>query len=327
MFLERLLRLKPPPTAEEEIPSLPPRLAGPPSICFSIDWLRPDSRAGAARRRSGHARSGHLAGGRARPPARRGGRRGAALRRDRRRTLCAGAGSFDSRARRNCPGARLERRTREILAVESEGSAELLLDGAVRTIRFRADRVERSGDGDSLLLTDYKSGAPVSAGKKAPTRDRALAKSIREGKNLQLAAYALARLDGATTTAGRLLFVRPDLAEQSREVYATAGDAALAGAPWSAIFRARELGAFLPRLVGADLRSTFDGCDNCDVRVACVQGDSGARLRFERWAASRVPGTARGESAAEGAARELFEIHPPKRRESAPDSGANEAAE
>jgi hypothetical protein len=201
---------------------------------------------------------------------------------------------------------------RNVLAVESEGAAEVPDGSGVRSVRFRVDRFEPGDSAGAFVLTDYKSGKPLTEAKKAATRDKDLARHVAEGRTLQLAAYALARLEGGQRLVGRLLFARPDLEDAHREVLAEATTLALAGAPWEAIFRARDLGAFPPRLVGSDLRTTFEGCKQCEVRIACVQGDSGARLRFERWAAGGAEAPP-DRTDAERAARVLFELHPPRR--------------
>jgi len=53
-----------------------------------------------------------------------------------------------------------------------------------------------------------------------------------------------------------------------------------------ALFAAREVGAFPPRLRRPDRDEEGDACRSCEVRAACVRGDSGARLRLGAWAAS-----------------------------------------
>jgi hypothetical protein len=51
-----------------------------------------------------------------------------------------------------------------------------------------------------------------------------------------------------------------------------------------ALFAARDVGAFPPRLRKPDRDEESDACRSCDVRAACVRGDSGARLRLGAWA-------------------------------------------
>jgi hypothetical protein len=50
-----------------------------------------------------------------------------------------------------------------------------------------------------------------------------------------------------------------------------------------ALFAAWDAGAFVPRLLEPDRRTIYPACATCDVREACVQGDSGARLRLATW--------------------------------------------
>jgi hypothetical protein len=313
-FLERLLRVRRAPTIEEEIPSLPPRLAGSTLHRF-LEGLAPAEIHGvalaeAARRTPLGVPWPESAGD---VDAR---LEEAAIHVLREEGMDAElfAPALVRTARELAGSVRAldwPSGSREIVAVESEGAAAVRAGEALREVRFRADRVDRYVDEGTLVLTDYKSGRPLSTGKKAPTRGRDFARKVAEGKSLQLAAYALARLDGEAQVVGRLLFAGADVDEANREVVAAAGDAALDGAPWAAIFRARDLGAFPPRLVGTDLRTTFEGCADCEVRIACVQGDSGARLRFEHWIAR----ASADPTEPERAARALFELHPPKRRE------------
>jgi len=175
--------------------------------------------------------------------------------------------------------------SRVLLALEVDGSAAIPLQAGERRVRFRADRVER--EGEALLLTDYKTGnSVVSNAVKESTRQGHLEQSLAQGRWLQLAAYA--RADTNAPAAGRLLFLKPELEDDRREVRRLApapGSAADEAdrALWQTLFAAWENGTFLPRLLAPDLQSPFEGCAYCDVRVACLQGDSGARLRLGNW--------------------------------------------
>ncbi len=203
---------------------------------------------------------------------------------------------------------------RELLAVEAEGEAEIFLAGAARRIPFRVDRLERR-DGE-LLLTDYKTGRPISTGVQPATRARHLAAKIASGEALQLPVYLLGAAHAAARA--RYLYLGPDLEERVREL--TLAPAELAGQPIAAtleaLFASWDAGAFVPRLLERDLRTTFPGCAHCDVREACVQGDSAARQRQARWA-----GAMSGSTGWELAARAWWELRLSPRR-----SGGGEAS-
>ena len=204
---------------------------------------------------------------------------------------------------------------RRLLGLEVEGEADLDLPSGGRTVTFRADRVEMVGEG--LLLTDYKTGKTVvSDGGKAETRERHLEKALSQGEWLQLPAYARART--VAPVEGRLLFLKSDLGDDRRDVrWAAPAAGSLTEATertvWQTLFTAWERGAFLPRLLDGTLEESYAECAYCDVRVACVQGDSGARLRLERWARARLDGTSAPlpddpAQPAEDAAWRLFQL-------------------
>jgi hypothetical protein len=50
-----------------------------------------------------------------------------------------------------------------------------------------------------------------------------------------------------------------------------------------------EHGAFFPRFLLQDRTREHPHCERCEVRDACLRGDSGARLRFEAWLAAHLP--------------------------------------
>jgi hypothetical protein len=153
-------------------------------------------------------------------------------------------------------------------------------EGRAREVRFRADRVDVK-DG-VRVLTDYKTGKPISDGKQAKTRDKAFLTGVMQGAQLQAVAYALA---AGSQGFGRYLFLRPDLPEDAAEFYASARQPEFVEAFDAAIgsvFAAWDRGVFFPRLFDASSGNENTACAYCDVAIACVRGDSGARLRLER---------------------------------------------
>jgi hypothetical protein len=152
--------------------------------------------------------------------------------------------------------------------------------GRMREVHFRADRVDVV-DG-ARVLTDYKTGKPISDGKRSDTRGKAFLTGVLQGTQLQAVAYALAAGEDGS---GRYLFLRPDLepgiaefrASARQPEFADAYDAAL-----GTLFDAWDHGAFFPRLLDAKLDKENPACEYCDVAIACVRGDSGQRLRMER---------------------------------------------
>lgn len=217
---------------------------------------------------------------------------------------------------------------RRLLGLEVEGRAELDLPEGRRRVGFRADRVELAGQ--ALLLTDYKTGNTIVSDAAGPeTRQRHLDKALAAGEWLQLPAYA--RAASSRPIEGRLLFLKNDLDDERRDVRRAAP---AAGSPaeaaeatlWRTLFAAWESGSFLPRLLDKTLQSSYDGCKYCEVRVACLQGDSGARQRLERWVrlrraspATPVPATAAADSAREAAWR-LFQLREPKSGDAEPEA-------
>ncbi len=218
--------------------------------------------------------------------------------------------------------------SRRILGLEVEGRSELELPEGRRRVGFRADRVELAGE--ALLLTDYKTGrSVVSDAVGSETRLRHLEKALAAGEWLQLPAYA--RAASSRPIEGRLLFLKDDLDDDRRDVRRVAP---VAGSPaeaaeaalWRTLFAAWESGSFLPRLLDKTLQSSYDGCKYCEVRVACLQGDSGARQRLERWVrhhrsspVAPVHATSAADIALEAAWR-LFQLREPKPSDAEPEA-------
>jgi len=203
-----------------------------------------------------------------------------------------------------------EVRAAAVLGVEVDGACTVL-DAAERsrTIRFRADRVDR--EGAVLRLTDYKVGRPISRLKSPDKRTRDFLKAVRSGERLQAIAYALAaaELCGPAAARGRYLFLSDGL--EVREFEASADDGALAQAfreALRAVLAALDAGSFFPRLLEPD-GSGPERCTFCEVQEACLRGDSGSRLRLETWAKAWSERAAAGPTApAEQAAFGIWEL-------------------
>lgn len=177
---------------------------------------------------------------------------------------------------------------------EVRGEIELPdADGSVRRLGFKADRADPATGG--LLLTDYKTGRPISDKKQERTRRQHFLRDVAAGKRLQAVAYALA----AGVAAGRYAYLKPDL--EHREFTASADDGELVEAFEAAVaaaFADWDAGAFFPRVVDPDGRREPIGCSYCAVAEACLRGDSGARGRLAGWTARHaVSGTIAAESA------------------------------
>lgn len=308
-FLERLLRLAPTPATGIELPAIPPTLFGL-ATHSALQWLAPPELA------SRTTLAEALAGGEipvAWPPdpvldeivarAARQALADAGLEPE----LFAVAVELAVRERLKIARAQdWHGGVRPLIGIEINAEAEVATPAGMRRVRFRADRVER--EGERIVFTDYKTGAALSTAKRPETRARHLVRALEAGDQLQLAAYALARA-AAGGSVGRLLYLRPDLAHDRRELRL---EEPQPGTPWSTLLAAWDAGAFLPRLLQDDLRTTGKACKYCVVRVACLQGDSGARQRLARWVELRREGaSAQGDVAA----AELFDLHHGSERE------------
>jgi hypothetical protein len=201
-------------------------------------------------------------------------------------------------------------RTVAVLGVEVDGACSVVdFAGRSRTIRFRADRVD--DDGGALRLTDYKVGRPISELKAADKRARDFLQAVRRGERLQAVAYALAAavLRSPAEARGRYLFLGDGL--EVREFEVRADDSTLANAFHEALrtsFAVLDAGSLFPRLLEPD-GSGPKRCEMCDVREACLRGDSGSRLRLEDWAKAKGEGIAAvPASPAEQAAFALWQL-------------------
>jgi RecB family exonuclease len=195
----------------------------------------------------------------------------------------------------------------DVLGVEAAGKVTIEdAEGAARTLSFRADLVEKTGG--RVVLTDFKTGAPLSKAKTDVTRRKHLLAAFGRGEALQAAAYPLGA--GGRPADGRYVYLRPDLEDGTRVLQAASEDPEVPTALRSAvraILSAWDTGSLFPRLEQADRPVEPRRCSFCEVRDACVRGDSGARRRLAKWAAAR--GERRGAlSAAEAALRALWSL-------------------
>ncbi len=187
-----------------------------------------------------------------------------------------------------------------VLAAELPGE---LVAGGLR-LSFRADRVDAAGD--DLTLVDYKVGAPLSAGKKASTRQKAMLDAVARGRVLQGAAYALA---AGGTSVGRYLWLKPDgrLEPEVRSADVGATDAGIADAFLRAVavvHRGHASGVAFPRLEEpGEHEKTPSHCTWCPVAEACRRDDSRFRRLLVAWMEA---GDDAGDAEAVAAARELW---------------------
>ena len=152
--------------------------------------------------------------------------------------------------------------------------------GAERRLAFKADRVDHDAGG--LVFTDYKTGKPIASQRRAAAREAELLRQVASGRALQAALYARS---GGEAARGRYLFLSERAPEEARALVARdeaplsqAFDDALA-----VLLDVWDQGSFLPRLRQADRDEEPGSCRFCDLKEACLRGDSGARLRLERW--------------------------------------------
>jgi RecB family exonuclease len=164
-----------------------------------------------------------------------------------------------------------------VLGVEQRG--EMALSGTGRKLRFIADRVEQSESG--ALWTDFKTGKPLTSNSKQ--REGPLLQAIESGEHLQVAVYAV-----ANAAHGRYLYLGAHTPDHARVIgsAAVADPVELVKALEGALQRLDQVwihGGFVPRLAQRGKDEEPSTCEHCEVRLACQRGDSGAKLRLQRW--------------------------------------------
>jgi len=183
--------------------------------------------------------------------------------------------------------------------------------GARRVIHFRADRVDR--DGPLLRLTDYKTGRAIAEQLDPARRSASHREQVAQGRALQAAVYARAAGQaGIPRAEGRYAFLDPRTPPHARVFGAPAEDPDFAGALGSAagaVLEAFDRGAFFPRLLDRALEREPRQCGRCEVREACLRGDSGARGRLAGFVErARAAGPGAPRAAAERALLGLFPL-------------------
>jgi hypothetical protein len=175
-----------------------------------------------------------------------------------------------------------------VLGAELSASASVPVAGEPRALHFQADRVDRLGD--ALRFTDYKTGRPLADQLKLAYREAAQLRDLARGRQLQAMAYARA---GGPGCEGRYLQLDerapdPAVALSVRDVPPWSG---LFDATAAQLFEAWEAGSFFPRLSDASSGDEPGSCRSCEVKQACLRGDSGARRRLGRFADAPAEGS------------------------------------
>jgi len=196
-----------------------------------------------------------------------------------------------------------------VVGVEVEGAiARKDARGGLRELRLRADRVD-AVNGD-LVLTDYKTGKPISDAVRPATRAKHLLQNVAEGRHLQAVAYALAA--GGEAGTGRFLFLKPEL-DPDAAVFSVRADAEEIIDAFESALRAVssvwDIGAFFPRLLKNDLEKENPECERCELAEACLQGDTGSRQRFARWVEAGGSGVLTALGAPERALLDVWSLH------------------
>ena len=170
-----------------------------------------------------------------------------------------------------------------VLGAEVEGNVGLAdAAGRERALPFRADRAEAAAG--RVVLTDFKTGTYPWDAADAGRRREKLREAVAGGTALQAAAYASADPGGATV--GRYLFLAPDLDDERRSCEVGGSDRDILDAFADAVrvvLRCWDEGSFFPRLEEPDRQEEPRRCSVCEVREACLRGDSGARRRLAAW--------------------------------------------
>lgn len=280
-FLEKVLRLEPPPDALAELPDATPLLVG--NVVHAV--LEELVRA------AGGAVEVSLEEARGRAPVRVPWPEAAELTRLTRQAAEEAAreegivlpGIAALLARRARP---LLERVRELdwadgapLVVGAEVRGSVMLDE--RSVSFRADRADLTGE--TIALLDYKTGAAITKVKGDDARRANLLAQIAQGRRLQGPAYAQA---GQPVSEGRYLFAKDGVDDANARVSIARDDAdakQLFEAASRDLLAAFEIGAFPPRLLGETRSGAGPACRTCQVAEACIRGETGSSRHLAAW--------------------------------------------
>jgi hypothetical protein len=167
-----------------------------------------------------------------------------------------------------------------LLGNELEGTALIEHGGETVNVRFRTDQAAVQ-DGVTVL-TDFKTGKPLTTGAKEKTRADHFLHQVRQGIRLQAAAYASCAVPGGGKVEGRYLFLKPDLEPQSVVAAMNSEDRELLDAFGETVLTLKtglDAGLFFPRLENAKGKEP-NACKWCDVVDACGRQESGVRRRL-----------------------------------------------
>ncbi len=188
-----------------------------------------------------------------------------------------------------------------VLGAELRGSVQI----GERSVSFRADRADL---GEVPALVDYKTGAPITSVKGEDTRRAHLLAQIAQGRRLQAPAYARA---GEPVREGRYLFAKDGVDEANAKVRVARDDPEamrLFEAAARELLAAFELGAFPPRLLGEKRSGKGPACASCDVAEACIQGETGSGRHLAAWLDRNEPHPERLPPAARAALALLLRV-------------------
>jgi hypothetical protein len=191
---------------------------------------------------------------------------------------------------------RSDRETEPVLVgVEKQGTVAIDTPEGERALQFKVDRIEEVAG--ERIYTDWKTGNFTVTNTSDAGRDRQYVQKLAAGRLLQGHAYAL------TGARARYVYLDPKHDDALRVLEADPGGAQQAAfeASVATLFAARDAGAFPPRLRDASEDKEPRMCSTtCDVRQACLRGDSGVRRRIDEWFEATVAaaGDASGSNAA-----------------------------
>jgi len=216
-------------------------------------------------------------------------------------------GYANALARRAAPCVEVARRLAladpgEVVAAEAEHAVTVRdAGGRARALAFKADLVERethAGSPDAprrLRVTDYKTGRPPVDARTEGRRRAQHRERLARGELLQAHAYArlgdgLESGPGAGTaaepseeTVGRYLYLAPEVDDALRVRVARPEDADVFEASVATLLEALDQGGLPPRLRDPARDEEPRACQSCEVKLACLRGDSGTRRRLGAW--------------------------------------------